>query len=79
VRSLWTNLTSSKRAIVAFAGETREELEALRTLAETGELRPTLDRVFSLDDAAAAHERVETEARVGAVVLAPSSAETPVS
>lgn len=74
LRSLWTNLTSHKRVIVAFAAETKEELEALRALAEAGELRSTLDRVLPLEDAAAAHERVETEARVGAVVLEPGPA-----
>ena len=71
LRSLWTNLTSHKRVTVAFAAESREELETLRTMAESGQLRPTLDRVLPLEDAATAHERVETEARVGAVVLEP--------
>lgn len=71
LRSLWTNATSKQRVIVAFAGETREELETLRAMAEDGRIRATLDRVLPLEQAATAHERVETEARVGAVVLAP--------
>jgi NADPH:quinone reductase-like Zn-dependent oxidoreductase len=74
LRSLWTNLTSTRRATFAFAAETREELQTLRAMAESGQLRPTLDRVLPLEDAAVAHERVETEERVGAVVLEPGLA-----
>jgi NADPH:quinone reductase-like Zn-dependent oxidoreductase len=73
-RSLWTNLTSKKRVVVAFAQETREELSTLRKLAEQGAIRPVLDGVFPIEGAALAHIRVETEQRLGCVVLQHSSA-----
>lgn len=70
LRAAWTNSTSNKRVSCAFARETRAELESLRQMAEAGELTIVLDSVVGLGDAPAAHARVETEQRVGAVVLA---------
>lgn len=69
LRTVWTNLTSNKRASFAFARETRGELDTLREMAEAGELSVSLDSVVSLADAARAHARVETEQRTGAVVI----------
>jgi NADPH:quinone reductase-like Zn-dependent oxidoreductase len=60
-----------KRVGVAFARESQEELDALAAMLEGGALRPIIDRVMPLQDAAEAHRRVESEARMGAVVLAP--------
>lgn len=37
---------------------------------EDGKIRSIVDRVFPMEQAAEAHHRVETEARVGAVVIA---------
>jgi NADPH:quinone reductase-like Zn-dependent oxidoreductase len=69
-RWMWTNLTSDKRVTVAFAQETHEQLNALREMAEKGELTVYVDGVYGFDDASSAHARVETEQRLGAVVLA---------
>lgn len=68
-RSVWTNWTSDKRAVVAFAAESKAELDTLREMAERGEIRVTLDRVLPLEAAAAGHARVESEQRTGNVVL----------
>lgn len=68
-RWMWTNLTSDKRVTVAFAPETRAELEALREMAEKSEISVPIDRVFGLHEAPQAHARVQTEQRLGAVVL----------
>lgn len=69
LRWMWTNLTSDKRVIVAFAEESRQQLETLRAMAEQGELTVPIDGAYGLSDVAAAHTRVETEQRLGAVVL----------
>jgi len=58
-----------KKAGFAFAGETQEELLTLKEMIEAGQIGPIVDRVYPLEDAALAHQRVETEARQGAVVI----------
>lgn len=60
-----------KRVGVAFAQESQAELEALVGMLEDGSLQPIIDRVMPLEDVAEAHRRVESEARMGVVVLAP--------
>jgi NADPH2:quinone reductase len=40
-------------------------------LVETGRLRPVMDQVFPLAEAAAAHARMETSQHIGKIVLAP--------
>lgn len=55
---------------VAFAGETQEELSALKAMIEKGEVRSIVDQIYSREEAATAHHRVESEQRVGAIVLA---------
>lgn len=69
LRAPITNLLSNKRVVVAFAGETKAELEELRNLIERRHLKVPIDREFPLEQAKAAHERVETEQRLGSVVL----------
>ena len=61
-----------RRVGVAFARESQAELEALVGMLEDGSLRPIIDRVMPLEDVAEAHRRVESEARMGVVVLAPN-------
>lgn len=68
-RWMWTHLTSDKRVTVAFAQETREELDTLREMAERGELSVTIDGSFAPNEAATAHARVQSEQRIGAVIL----------
>ena len=70
LRSVLTNRFSDKTAIFAFAGETREELATLQQMIEEGKIRPIVDRVYTMGQAAQAHTRVETEQRNGAVVIA---------
>lgn len=72
LRSVWTNWRSTKRVVVAFAPETREVLEELAVMAERGQIRATIDSCLPLEDAVTAHTRVESELRIGSVVLVPS-------
>ena len=69
LRPLITNRFSDRRVLVTFARETSEELNELRELIEAGKLRSTIDGVYSMDEAAAAHRRVESEERIGMVVI----------
>jgi NADPH:quinone reductase-like Zn-dependent oxidoreductase len=79
LRWKWTNLTTDKRVVVAFAQETRAQLDTLREMAERGEITVPIDGVFALHQASAAHTRVETEQRLGAVVLDVAGTETAAS
>lgn len=70
LRSVLTSWFSSKTARFAFAAETQEELLALKEMIEAGKVRSIVDRVYAMQEAAQAHHRVETEERLGAVVIA---------
>lgn len=69
LRAGWTSRLSDKQVIFAFAGEKPEELQALKEMIEGGDLGSTVDRVFALDRVAEAHQCVESERRLGSVVL----------
>jgi NADPH:quinone reductase-like Zn-dependent oxidoreductase len=70
LRSAFTTRFSDKTVRFAFAGETKEELGALRDLVEEGKVVSIADCIYPMAEAADAHRRVETEERVGAVVIA---------
>ena len=56
--------------IVAFADETRTALRELAQMIDAGDLGPIVDRVLPMEEASDAHRLVDTEERIGAVVLA---------
>jgi len=70
LRSLLTTRFTDKTATFAFAGETREELQALGGLVEAGRIVSIVDRVLPMEQAAEAHRLVESEERRGAIVIA---------
>ncbi|MDB4473495.1 NAD(P)-dependent alcohol dehydrogenase [Opitutaceae bacterium] len=72
IRAILTKWRSRRRVIFAFAGETLSELETLKQMIEAGELKPLVDQTFPFSQALAAHHRVESERRNGAIVLVPS-------
>jgi len=69
-RSVFTSRFSDKTAKFAFAQEAREELLALKQMIEDGKIESIVDRVYPMEQATHAHIRVETEQRLGAVVIA---------
>ena len=70
LRSVFTTRFSKKTAKFAFAGETKAELRTLREMIEVGKIKSIVDRVYPMEQAADAHGRVETEQRLGAIVIA---------
>ena len=70
LRAPLTSWFSDRRMVVRFADETRAVLGELATMIDAGELRPIVDRVLPLEDVREAHRLVDTEQRLGAVVLA---------
>ncbi len=53
----------------AFAGEKEEELIALKNMIEEGKITSVVDKIYSYEKISEAHQRVETEQRLGIVVL----------
>jgi NADPH:quinone reductase-like Zn-dependent oxidoreductase len=70
VRSVFTNRFSEKTAKFAFAQEARQDLLELRQMIEDGKIGSIVDRVYPMEQAADAHSLVETEQRLGAIVIA---------
>ena len=69
LKSFLTSTFTDKRAIFAFANEKEEELLALKELIEAGKIQPVVDRIYSMEQIAEAHHRVETEQRLGSVIM----------
>ncbi|MFT7577918.1 MAG: NADPH:quinone reductase-like Zn-dependent oxidoreductase [Alphaproteobacteria bacterium] len=70
IRSMLTNWFTDKSASFAFAGETKDELEDLTVMIEAGKIDPIVDRILPMEKAADAHRLVESEERLGAIVIA---------
>jgi NADPH:quinone reductase-like Zn-dependent oxidoreductase len=70
VRSVLTTRFTDKTVTVAFAPESTEDLATLTEMIEAGKIQSIVDRVYPMAEAATAHRRVETEQRLGAVVIA---------
>ena len=69
LRSVLTSKFTDKTAIFTFARETEEELLTLKEMIEEGKIKPVVDQIYSFEQAAEAPRRVETEKRLGAVVI----------
>ncbi|MEH6580773.1 MAG: NAD(P)-dependent alcohol dehydrogenase [Halioglobus sp.] len=69
LRSMLTPVLTDKSVMFAFAQETEEELLALKTLIEEGEIKPIVDKVYPMEQVAEAHHRVEAEQRLGTIVI----------
>ena len=69
LRAVLTTRFSDKTVRVALARETPEELNALREMIDAGEIGGIVDRVHPMEEAVEAHRRVETEERLGAIVI----------
>ena len=73
LRSPLTSRFSDRKVMFAFAGEKEEELLELKRMIESGEITATVDKIYSMEAAAEAHKRVETEQRLGTVVISVAS------
>ena len=76
LRCLWTSWFTDKQASFAFARESLEELEALRTMIEAGQIRSIVEEVVPMERVADAHRRVENETRLGAIVVSTANVRT---
>lgn len=70
MRQMLTTRVGRQRVIGGVVVEKRADLQHLADLAEGGHLTPPIDRVYPLDQIAAAHAHAETGHKVGHVVIA---------
>lgn len=59
----------NKQIIAGEAGERAEDMELLKKLAESGHIKPVIDRTYQFGDIVAAHTYVEKGHKVGSVIL----------
>jgi NADPH:quinone reductase-like Zn-dependent oxidoreductase len=73
--SVLTTKLTDKIVIFAFAGEKEVELFVLKEMIEEGKIKSVVDKIFTMDQAAEAHRRVETEQRLGTIVISMRNSE----
>jgi NADPH:quinone reductase-like Zn-dependent oxidoreductase len=66
---IWTRYLGSKKASMPIPRYTKDKVVRIRELLETGAYRAVIDRTYPLEEAADATRYVETEQKVGNVVL----------
>jgi NADPH:quinone reductase-like Zn-dependent oxidoreductase len=69
VKSVLTTRFSQRTTIFVFAAETEEELSTLKDMIEADTIGVELDKIYPREQAVDAHYRVETEQRLGSVVI----------
>jgi NADPH:quinone reductase-like Zn-dependent oxidoreductase len=69
LRAVLTSTVADKTVLFAFAGEKAEELLALKEMIEEGKIKSAIDKIYPIEQAAEAHRRVETEQRLGIVII----------
>lgn len=69
LNTLLISLFSQKKAYFSFAKETKAELLTLKQMIEENKINVIVDKVYAYEQAADAHRRVESEQRLGAIIL----------
>ncbi|MCB2205988.1 NAD(P)-dependent alcohol dehydrogenase [bacterium] len=66
---LWSSIAGKQKIVCKLAPGGQEDLLAVRELIEAGAIRPVMDRVFEMSEAAAAHRHLEEGKKSGHVAI----------
>lgn len=69
LQSVWTALRGDKKVIFGMPTESKQALNALLQLVESGQIRPVIDRCYPLEQTAEAHRYVDKGHKRGNVVI----------
>lgn len=69
MRGLWTSLTSKLKVLTGLVSQTGDDVNYLKGLIEAGQFKPVIDRTYSLEQLAEAHEYVEKGHKKGNVAI----------
>ncbi|MBD1558105.1 NAD(P)-dependent alcohol dehydrogenase [Vibrio sp. S9_S30] len=68
-RMLTTRIWGRRKVVCGLAIETQIDMNHIRTLIDTSELKPVIDSIYEFDKLAEAHRRVEEGHKAGSVVV----------
>ncbi len=66
---LWTSMFGSKKVLFPIPEDKRENLLYFKSLAEKGQLKPVIDKVYPFEQIIEAYKYVETGQKTGSVVI----------
>ena len=69
IRILWLKIRSKKRVFMGTLEETTEELIFLKELIEAGKIKVVIDKTFSIEQAAEAHQYLDSGNKKGHIII----------
>ena len=66
---IYTKIVGNKKLISGIALDKRDQLQILKDLVESGALKPTIDRTYSLNQIQQAHAYADTNKKTGSIVI----------